>query len=264
MALISVIIPYFNNQDSIEETLNSVLNQTYKNFEIIIINDGSENVAVDFLNSIQNTYKFNLITQKNSGPSSARNNGALNANGEYLLFLDADDTIHKTYLQKCLDCFTRNSNLQLVNSKAMFFGARYESWQLPELELLSFLRNNCIHISCLIKKEVFVNLGMFDTNISYAEDWELWLRFIKTYGTDCYYRIPEELFFYRKHHEKNSLTDKLNTNNYAESCRAYIYKKHYDFYTEHKLDLLTLYDAVDQAKRYKYKYRNIWYKKLFK
>lgn len=260
---VSIVIPYHNNQKTIEDTINSIINQTYKNIEVIIVNDGSDVVSDVFLEKIGLKFNINVLKQPNSGPSIARNLGAENALGYYLLFLDADDIIEKTYIEKCISEFNHNNNLEIVYSNAKFFDFINKDWNLPELKFPDFLLNNCIHISCLIKRETFINIGSFDTNIAFTEDWELWMRIIKKHGIQSVHKIPEKLFFYRKRKEKNSLTDMMNDNDNAEKCRLYIYNKHYDLYKKYQLDLVTLIMSVNDNFKYKRKYYNIWYKKLF-
>lgn len=260
---VSIVIPYYNNNSTISETLESVFNQTYKNFEVLIVNDGSNEEATQYLNEISNKFEIKILNQNNAGPSIARNLGAKSANGFYLLFLDADDLIDATYLEKCLNEFHKNPNLEIVYSKAKYFDYVNKDWDLPLLKFPEFLIDNCIYISALIKRDTFINLGLFDTNINFTEDWEIWMRIIKKYGATSVYRIPETLFFYRKRKEKNSLTDTRDIDDNAEKCRLYIYNKHYDLYKENKMDLVSLLTSKDDNLKYKKKYYNVWYRKLF-
>ncbi|NDL01284.1 glycosyltransferase family 2 protein [Photorhabdus bodei] len=91
--LVSIIIPAFNVEDIIENSINSVLNQTYKNTEIIIVNDGSTDGTMDVLNRLSEQY-FNIevFSQENRGISAARNVGLSKAKGDYVTFLDSDDS----------------------------------------------------------------------------------------------------------------------------------------------------------------------------
>ena len=108
--MISVIIPVYNKDRQIIDCLNSVINQTYKNYEIIIINDGStdqsERKILDFIENKQNV---KYIFQKNQGVSSARNTGIKAARGEYIVFIDADDYIDNDYFEKLMEY--KNSDL---------------------------------------------------------------------------------------------------------------------------------------------------------
>lgn len=100
--MISVVIPLYNKEKQIAKTLQTVLNQTYQNFEIVIVNDGSTDRSVDEVKKFLNS-RIRLINQKNGGVSAARNRGIKEAKGEYLAFLDADDIWQNNYLQTQID-----------------------------------------------------------------------------------------------------------------------------------------------------------------
>lgn len=260
---VSIVIPYYNNDSTILETIQSIVNQTYKNIELIIVDDGSKESSHQKLKENAINHNITILKQLNSGPSIARNLGAQKSTGFYLLFIDADDIIENSYIEKCVNKFNEDSSLEIVYTKAKYFDYINEDWYLPELKFPEFLINNCIFISALIKRDTFINLGSFDTNINFTEDWELWMRIIKKYGIQSVFKIPEILFFYRKRKEKNSLTDTRDIDDNSEKCRLYIYNKHYDLYKKHKLDLVTLITAKDNNLKYKRKYYNVWYRKLF-
>ena len=264
---VSIIVPCYNNQDTIIETLESILQQTHQNIELIVVNDGSKdyskNVIEDFISKNTNE-KIIFINQENQGPSKARNNGAKIATGMYLVFIDADDLINPNYIAKCLVVYEKNNTLNIVYSEVELFDAEKGKWELDEFKLPHFLFYNCIPIFAMIKTSVFNELGGFDENLSFTEDWELWIRIVKDYGG--VYKIPEILFYYRKRLNKSSLSDNMDINSNAEKSRAYIYYKHYEFYSNYKMDLISLYYCYDNLKhfqKYKGKYYSIWYKKLF-
>ncbi|PQQ36525.1 hypothetical protein C6H68_19010 [Photorhabdus luminescens] len=101
--LVSIIIPAFNVEDIIENAINSVLNQTYKNTEIIIVNDGSTDGTMDVLNRLSEQY-FNIevFSQENRGISAARNVGLSKAKGDYVTFLDSDDSFEPSFIESVL------------------------------------------------------------------------------------------------------------------------------------------------------------------
>ena len=197
--IISVIIPCFNNQQTIDETIQSVLQQSLTNWELIIVDDGSTDESVNLINSIievNNSKNIKLICQENSGPSKSRNKGAAIANGKYLLFLDADDLIHSSYLEKAVKLLEENSQLHLVYSNAEFFEAKKGAWKLPAFSKKGLLLENSIFMSAVIRTEDFRIIGGIDETLNYIEDWELWLRLV--YAFDGVYKINETLFYYRK------------------------------------------------------------------
>ena len=137
--LVSIVIPVYNNADTIIVTLLSVENQTYKNLEVIIVDDGSK----DDIKNVVNNYilnkkieNFKLVTQQNSGPSVARNKGALKSKGKYLLFLDADDLLHETYIEKAIKILQNNNQINIVYADVEFFGNETGKWILNDFKLL--------------------------------------------------------------------------------------------------------------------------------
>ncbi len=261
---ISVIVPCYNNDQTIIETIESITKQEYSPVEIIIVNDGSTDKSEDIVSSyikINNAVNIALINQDNSGPSKSRNNGAEKATGKYLLFLDADDLIAPSYIKKSIECLENNPMLNIVYSEAEYFGAKKGKWNLPEFKLPNFLVENCIPISAIIRNEVFTKVGKFDENLNFVEDWELWIKIIMEFGG--VYQIPETLFYYRKRFDKSSITDNENIESIKDWSRLYIYNKHYKYYLEHGYDIVTLTSTKERSELYKRKYYNVWYRKLF-
>jgi glycosyltransferase involved in cell wall biosynthesis len=259
---ISVVIPCFNNENTILETIESIVKQDYSCIEIIIVNDGSTddtNQAVDKYIKKNDINNIILINQSNSGPSISRNNGASCATGEYLLFLDADDKIAVNYISKCINHLENDHLLNIVYSEAAYFGAKKGIWKLPDFDLQNFLVLNCIPISAVIRKNIFQKVGGFDENLSYTEDWELWIRIVKLFGG--VYKIPELLFFYRKRIDKSSITD--TNKNLKDKSNLYIYNKHYDYFAENNFDIETLLQSKSSNEKYKKKYFDIWYRRLY-
>ena len=122
MPKVSVVIPCYNQGHFILEAIDSVLTQTYEDYEIIVVNDGStDSNTIRILNAINNP-KILVIHTKNEGLSSARNTGIKNSVGEYILPLDADDKIGDNYLEKAINIFNTVDNLKIVYCYASFFG----------------------------------------------------------------------------------------------------------------------------------------------
>ncbi len=259
--VVSVIIPYYHCENYILETLDCVKNQTYQQIEIVLVNDGSDQ---DFLNQIKESNNYNnlkIVHQKNRGQSAARNNGVRNSLGEYLFFLDCDDKISPDYIEKAIKILKSDSEIKLVYSKGEYFEAKTGEWPLPKFETKSFLIENCIPIICLIYKEDFKKAGGFDTNLSFFEDWDLWISILKTGGK--VHRINEFLFSYRIQNAQKSLSDRFENDiemlgdNYFK-----IYSKHYEFYKENGIGFHQLFTALRENQKYKGKYYNTWYRKL--
>lgn len=189
MCNISVVIPLFNKSLYIERTMKSVINQTYKDFEIIVVDDGSTDDSVEKLLKI-NDPRVKLINQKNKGVSAARNNGIISAKSELIAFIDADDEWDINFLQEVIDLknkykavkvFSLAYKMKLSNGelKAM----RYEDipsepWDgIIENYFKSCIPNDLLHSSCtVISKEVFYDVGFFPEGIQSQEDLDMWGR----------------------------------------------------------------------------------------
>lgn len=119
-SLVSIIIPCFNAEAFIGETLNSVIHQSYSNLEIIIINDGSTDNSLNVIESFKDE-RIQVINQNNNGVSRARNEGMLKSKGDFILFLDADDVLSHSFVQSRMEIFERNPNVNLVGSVVHVF-----------------------------------------------------------------------------------------------------------------------------------------------
>lgn len=174
----SVIIPIYNSEATITNTLNSVINQTYKDFEIILVDDGSfdntkKNIEAFFKNK-NIIYKY--IYQANNGVSAARNRGIKEAQGEYIAFLDSDDMWHPQKLE-IVSNILENTSINIlghVHTLENNFSNRYTSYTLKKVSFFKLLiKNFATTPSVVIKKK---SCGYFDEKMRYTEDHELWLR----------------------------------------------------------------------------------------
>jgi glycosyltransferase involved in cell wall biosynthesis len=188
---VSIIIPCFNQAQYLPDSVESVLQQTYKNIELIIVNDGS----TDHTKEIAKELSYNvLINQDNKGLSVARNEGIRCSTGEYILPLDADDKISPDFIEKTI------GKNDIVSTWQQEFGLSNRLWMNtivnPTYE--NFRQRNQINCCALFKKEIWENIGGYDENMLIGfEDWDFWLR-----ATKANYKvsvIPEALFYYRKH-----------------------------------------------------------------
>jgi glycosyltransferase involved in cell wall biosynthesis len=195
--LVSVIIPCHNQGQYLTEALDSVLAQTYNNWECIIVNDGSTDKTEDVANKyVVKDNRLTYIYQQKAGPSAARNAGIGIAKGTYILPLDADDIIAPKYIELAIEAFQKNTNLSLVYCMANKFGHETGLWELKEYSFKNLLQINCIFCSAVFKKADWQKSGGYDEELIYAwEDWDFWLRILNE-GSQVY-KIPEVLFFYR-------------------------------------------------------------------
>jgi len=194
MPKVSVIIPCFNHGQYIDKAVDSVLAQTFQDFEIIIVNDGSTD---NYTNELLDNYikpKIKVIKTENTGPSSARNTGIENALGEYILPLDADDYIDKEYLIKAVRVLESDKNIRIIYCLAEKFGKVNEKWYLPNFSITEIYLRNCIFSSGLFRKADWLKVKGYAADMIYGyEDWDFWLSILGIDGK--VFRIPEVLFF---------------------------------------------------------------------
>jgi glycosyltransferase involved in cell wall biosynthesis len=182
---VSVIIPAWNTAGLIAECIDSVLAQTYRDFEIIVVNDGSPDT--DLLERVLAPYEKQIryVRQENRGPSAARNLGILLATGKYIAFLDSDDEWLPQHLSEQMSILTKDSSLDLVyadyvlvrNGKRVGHGFGLEP-QHPPVTFEKILTEECTvgTSSTVAKRQALITAGLFDERFRCCEDFDLWLR----------------------------------------------------------------------------------------
>lgn len=232
--LVSIIVPCYNQEKFISETIQSVINQTYTNWECIIVNDGSSDNSNEVINSlIINNKRIKLLQQENQGVCVARNNGIKNSNGQFILPLDGDDLIDKSYLEKAITYFLNNPDTTLVYCKADRFDKKNKYWNLPKYNYKNEIWNNCIFCSAIYKREDYDKTNGYNVNMKKGlEDWDFWLSLLNE--NSKVYQIPEILFHYR--YQKKSRTTIANKN-IRELCKI-IYNNHPDIYINYIQDII--------------------------
>lgn len=202
MELVSVVIPNYNNEKYLKQCVESVLAQSYKNIECIVVDDGSEDNSVELLSNL-NDKRLIVLKKANGGLSSARNEGLKIAKGEYIAFLDSDDFWSRQKLENQMKVFVSKnpdlvfSNRNLVKKDSII---AYE-WKSKELSLIDFINENPIcgsSSSVLMKRSVYLKTGYFDLNLRSHEDIDYWYRaashgfvFKGIENNDVYIRIHE-------------------------------------------------------------------------
>lgn len=254
-SLISVIIPAYNQAEYIPDTLESLLRQTYSNWEAIIVDDGSpDNVANVVKAYAENDSRIKFFHTENFGVSHARNFAVSQSNGEYLLPLDADDIIAPTYIEKAISHFKRNPTTDIVYCQWKGFGVATDLKPLKWEGYTKLLLKNSIFSSAIFRRSDFDRAGGYDEQMRTGyEDWEFLLRLLSP--ESIVYQIPEVLFMYRQK-ECSRNTVAIN----SDECRNYMYDKHKEKFSKYICDPVRAYEKVDYWER---KYRNIWYKKLW-
>ena len=228
MPLISVIVPCYNQAQYLDECLQSVLDQTYTDWECIIVNDGSPDHTEEIAKKwVEKDARFRYLFKENGGLSSARNAGIEIAKGEWILPLDADDKIGNQYLELAEKEFEKDYTV--IYCEAELFGNEIGKWHLPEFSLENLAKKNCIFCSAFYKKEDWKKVNGYDINMIYGlEDYEFWISLLKNKNTVK--KLPQTLFYYRV--KENSMLTSLKSERINKMFN-YISKKHTDFFLEY-------------------------------
>ena len=201
MPLISVIVPVYNGEKTIRETIESVFNQSFSDFEIIVINDGSQDSTLDVLASIQDP-RLKVFSYPNSGVSASRNRGFSHTVGEFIAFLDADDLWTPNKLEAQLAALQDNPNAAVAYSWTDFIdetsqflrpGPHFTISGDVYAELLrgNFLANGS---NPLIRRQALIEVGSFDESLPPSEDWDIYLRLAAHYH---FIAVPFSQILYR-------------------------------------------------------------------
>ncbi len=224
--LISIIIPCFNSGDTLPRSLYSIINQTWKNKEIILVNDGStERETIEVINKFKEIPRLLIINQDNLGLPAARNNGAYASKGDYLFFLDSDDWLECDALELMYKFLKGNKDRAFVYSDIIIEG-KIRKVIKKEYNFFEQLFLNQIPYSILISKKKWLDTGGYDENMKFGyEDWEFNLRLgaNKNYGI----RLSKPLFHYNV---SNSGMLISKSSKYHGQIINYIMAKNYGLY----------------------------------
>lgn len=192
--MVSVIVPMYNAAAYIVEALESVLESSYRPIEVVVVDDGSTDDSLEVAKAYGKQHKeVRVLTQLNAGVSAARNHAIREAKGEYILPLDADDKIGRTYIEHAVEAM--KDTVRIVGCRAEFFGAKTGEWRLPAFSHELLARKNMIHVSSLFRKEDWQRVGGFCEKDIYREDWDFWLSLMELGGE--YVRLDEIGLYYR-------------------------------------------------------------------
>ena len=259
MELVSVIMPCYNDGQYIEEAIASVKAQTYCNWELIIIDDGSNDEnTIRVIQSIQDD-RISIFHTDHLRPAGARNYGIRHAKGKYILPVDSDDRIDRTYMEKAVQIMESDSKIGVVYCEADLFGEKTGKWDLPDYSFENMLLDNIVFVTALFYREDWEKVGGFNTQmIAGMEDYDFWMA-ILALGREIY-QIPEILFHYRI--KPVSRTTGFQSD-YKQVQRTYrqIYDNHKEFYQRNsELYARVLRDALIEQISIRTKYERVFEK----
>ncbi len=207
--LVSVVIPYYNRGDTIDSTIKSLVSQTFSDFKIIIVDDGStDEASIEKLKEIQANYsEILIISQNNQGVAMARNNGIQAAKGKYIVCLDSDDLLGPTFIEKCIVVLETQPDVSFVTTYMDIFGVQEDIFKHAEYNPIDLYSNNMVITAAAFKKEDWRAVGGYKSEIGY-EDWEFWINL----NENGYFgrQIKEHLFNYRTSFLSRYIEDKSN------------------------------------------------------
>jgi len=223
--LVSVIMPVYNGERYVSQAVKSILGQTYSNFELIVVNDGSTDKTEKILSSFP---QIIYVKQNNQGIACSLNIGINRSKGKYIVRLDADDICFPNRIEKQVNFLERNPDIDLVGSSATIIDSGDRRWgiqRMPgsdtEIRWASLFKSPFIHPSVTIRREIAEEFtDLYDPNFVPTEDYELWIRVLKNHKAA---NISEPLLYYRVHSKGATATanEKIKENSKIISINAF-------------------------------------------
>ena len=200
--LVSVVMPVYNAENYVKKAIISVLEQTYTNIELILINDGSTDNSLDIMKEFHNKdNRVKLISRENKGLVYSLNEGIKSALGEYIVRMDADDICLLNRIEKQVNFMKQHKEVGVCGGWVQFFGKNIKSviWKLPltseELKVRLLFSVPLAHPSVIIRKKIILENELFyDADYKHAEDYELWSRVVDYTNLA---NLPEVILKYR-------------------------------------------------------------------
>ena len=226
---IGVVIPCYNSEAYIEETIDSLKKQTFTDWKCVIVNDGSTDNSEEVINRcLSGDSRFSYIKQENHGLPYTRNVGIRSLNSKYIFCLDSDDIIDERYFELGVEFLDNNPDYSVFYGKAKFLyeDGTTKDWNLPEYNYLRLLRGNMIYCSFLYRRFDYEKTNGYDETMKGFEDWEFLIRLLPRSGK--VYRSEEVLFYYRQ--RKNSMDKTYNRGDNRIKMLNYIYNKNHVVY----------------------------------
>jgi len=230
MAFFSIIIPLYNKENFIQNTMQSVLNQTFQDFEIIVVNDGSTDKSEEKLLQFKDS-RIQYFSKNNEGVSTARNYGIEKANAEFITFLDADDYWYPTFLETMFETISKVPNqkvfaaaIEFETSKKTIEASYSISKTNEDFEIVNYfkasLKQSVICTSCAVfHQSIFNEIGNFDTKIKSGQDTDLWIRIGLVYPVVFSWKILARYVYDAKSLSKNTnfIKEKMNFSKFEEA-----------------------------------------------
>ncbi len=247
LPLISVVLPVYNAEQYVKDTIKSILVQSYQNFELIIINDGSTDNSEEYIVQFKDTRIKYIKNEKNLKLIQTLNLGLRLAKGKYIARIDADDIALPNRFEKQIDFLENNLEYGIVGSFAETFGSKKEKLTFVqedlEIRFALLTHNPFVHSSVMIRNQILIkNKLSFDLNQLHVEDYDLWIKILKYSKGKI---LPDSLIKYRIHESQISVVH----NNIQEINTKKIQKKYLTSLLPEFKDVDLLFDIFHNQKR---------------
>ena len=232
---ISVLMPCFNHGNFLEEAIGSVVAQTFSDWEIIVVDDGSTDPSTLARLEVLKAPNTQVLRTENRGLPAARNLAAGHASGSLFCALDADDRLAPAWFEKGVAALDADPKLAFVSHWLQAFGDETWTWTPASCDLPALLARNTVNGAALVRRDAFTAVGGYDESMREGcEDWDLWLRLVERGLRGAI--IPEILFHYRRSSSSMSRT-MIADEAYRQPLRQLV-QKHETFYRAHLVDVV--------------------------
>ncbi|MCA5006518.1 glycosyltransferase family 2 protein [Sphingobacterium bovistauri] len=226
-SLVTVVIPFYNSEEYLAQTIDWVLESDYPLIEIILVDDGSKDKSLEIANSYLTKHNnIRVLEQKNQGVAVARNYAIQEASGKYIMPVDSDDMICYNYISEAVKILDERPEVKVVTSKGVFFGDKTGPRDLPDFNINLLARQNILHISALYRKSDWQLAGGYCPEFKGREDWDFWISMLKNGGE--VYKLPIVGYQYRI----RANSKRVRTRNLKPEINLLLNKRHKEFYNK--------------------------------
>jgi glycosyltransferase involved in cell wall biosynthesis len=236
MAKVSIVIPFYNLGAYLPDTISSIERQTFSDWDLIIVNDGStEEASVQVLNEYRS--KYTVYDKINGGLPETRNFGISRTNSEYIVCIDADDTIEPTYVEEMYNSMHKDCEIGISTSWVRLFENENAVWKTSDFDPLMLLRSNCLHVSSMFRRKCWEEVSGYNESMVGYQDWDFWLSIVER-GYH-WKTIQKPLFNYRV--RSNSMVK--SSNKRRSELLGQIIEKHESLYKKYMKEIIIAQDG---------------------
>jgi len=231
ISLVSFIVTSYNKGKFLHETIDSILSQTYTNWELLIIDDNSKDQkTLESLAELEGRGYRVIRMPENRGVAAARNLGIIESKGDVILFLDGDDMISKNYTAEAVDLFNSNLSIDVITSEVNLFGTAKGPMRLLDVTIENTVAQNTLVISSFFRRSALKGGIQFDDTFRKGfEDWDFWLSLLGSGAV--FFRIKKPHFFYRIHPGSRNFMESAT----MDKIRISLMKKHRNLFLQHPI-----------------------------